>query len=151
MNAGYKCLNGRSLEITITVPLSLVCSYNDEVIFFFCNSSQFRVDINRGSVYCVQQASWEKLYNFRKIWVVCLRFLIKQVIFCSAYCLYFHIFCLHFKGANSFLSLRLFSIDVYKICSLNICQNRSLKQTSADSAVCVLYEPHFLLEYYTNV
>ena len=70
-----------SLEITITVPLSLVCSYNDEVIFFFCTSSQFRVDINRGSVYCVQQASWEKLYNFRKIGVVCERILKNKLFF----------------------------------------------------------------------
>ena len=32
------------------------------------------------------------------------------------------------------------------IYGLNICQDQSLKQTPSDSAVCVLYEPHFLLE-----
>ena len=32
-----------------------------------------RKDIDRGSVYWGQQANWTKLYNFRKIGVVCVR------------------------------------------------------------------------------
>ena len=65
---------------------------------------------------------------------------------------YFLIFCLHFIGIISiYLSDHLVywcvrRPNVYLMFDPIICQNRSLKQTPAGSAVCVLYEPHFLLE-----
>ena len=39
--------------------------------------------------------------------------ILKKSYFSSVSFLYFHIFCLHLGGENSYLSLRLFSIDVY--------------------------------------
>ena len=98
----------------------------------------------------MQQANWAKLYNLRKIGVVFVRIL-KTRSLSSVSFVYFLIFCLHFRGIISiYLSDHLVYWCVRRqnvlIFDPIICQNRSLKQTPAGSAVCVLYEPHFLLE-----
>ena len=58
--------------------------------------------------------------------------------------------CLHVMGKiYIYLSSHLVLIrrqNVYLIFGINICQNRSLKQTPAVPSAYILYEPHFLLE-----
>ena len=61
--------------------------------------------IRRGSVYWLQQANWEKLYNYRKIGIVSVRTLKNKVFSSSS----FLIFCLNFRGEF----LRSSNIDVY--------------------------------------
>ena len=89
-----------------------------------CLQIEHRVDIDRGSVHWVQQASWAELYNFKNIGFVCL-------------------YTSHCSSASFFVCLHLNMIYY----DLNICKNRSLKQTPADPAVCVLYEPLQTLQY----
>ena len=100
----------------------------------------------------VQQASWAKQYNFRKIGVVCVLFL-KTSNFSSASFVYFLIFCLHYRRKISiFLSDYLVLMGTPAKCLLNIwskyMQKSKFKTKPADPApaVYVLYEPHFLLE-----
>ena len=56
------------------------------------------------------------------------------------------VLCLHYCPETVHCSTK----DAYNseitFLTLHPCKNRSLKQTPADPAVCVLYEPHFLLE-----
>ena len=59
-----------------------------------------RVDIDRGSVYSVQQASWAKRYNFRKCGSFVYVYL-KTGYFSSASFVFCFISCLHFKGKIS--------------------------------------------------
>ena len=66
---------------------------------------------------------------------------LKTSYFSSASFVYFFIFWLHFRGEISFyLSDHLVLMCTPTKCLLNICQNRSFKQTPADRSVCLLYE-----------
>ena len=88
-----------------------------------------RVDIDRGSVYSVQQASWAKRYNYRKcgsfVYVI-----LKTGYFSSASFVFCIMSCLHFKG---------------KI-SINLSDHLVFNDWKQTLAVCVLYEPLFLLK-----
>ena len=78
------------------------------------------VDIYRGSVYWVQQASWAKLYNFIKIGVVCVHILKNKLFFECFFCLHSY-FCLHFRGKMSlYLSDHLVVHSTSAKCLLNI-------------------------------
>ena len=89
------------------------------------------VDIYRGSVYWIQQASWTKLYNFRKIGVVCVRIFENKLFYQCFLCL---LFLKHFLGEISiYLSDHLVLVCTPAKCPPNIrskyMPKRSLKQT----------------------
>ena len=96
------------------------------------------VDFDRGSMFWVQQASWAKLYNLRKIGFFVYAFF-KTSSFSNGSFVYFLIFIYILGGKCQ--SLRLMRTPAKFL--LNTCQNRNLKQTPADPAICV---PHFLLQ-----
>ena len=104
-------------------------------------------NIDRVSVYWVKQPSCAKLYNIRKIGVKFVNvFLKKQVILLPSFAFLFFV---HILREDISLSLRSFILDVYagKISTkYMIWIKPSLKQSTADLAVAVLYEPHFPLE-----
>ena len=81
------------------------------------------------------------LYNLRKIGFFVYAFF-KTSSFSNGSFVYFLIFIYILGGKCQ--SLRLMRTPAKFL--LNTCQNRNLKQTPADPAICVLYEPHFLLQ-----